>query len=158
MHPPPTGPPLVLRAERWLDVDAGEVRSPAVVAVEGVPAGQAITPTGGHLDPTMFQRFSPDILPLTVEEGNANGVSEVRKAVRYQIKYGARVIKISASGGHVARRPRRGPAVFGRGARGHRGRSASRRHDPSEDITTTQDVRSVMKGGRVYKMDGLNFR
>jgi imidazolonepropionase-like amidohydrolase len=38
-------------------------------------------------------------MPLSVEEGIANGVPEVRKAVRYQIKYGARVIKISASGG-----------------------------------------------------------
>jgi imidazolonepropionase-like amidohydrolase len=38
-------------------------------------------------------------LPLTVEEGVANGVSEVRKAVRYQIKYGAKVIKVCASGG-----------------------------------------------------------
>ncbi len=64
-----------------------------------MPAGHAITPTGGHLDPTMFQRLAPDIMPLTVEEGIANGVPEVRKAVRYQIKYGARLIKISASGG-----------------------------------------------------------
>ena len=63
------------------------------------PAGHAITPTGGHLDPTMFQRLGPGIMPLTVEEGIANGVPEVRKAVRYQIKYGARLIKISASGG-----------------------------------------------------------
>ena len=47
----------------------------------------------------MFQRFGPDIMPLSVEEGIANGVPEVRKAVRYQIKYGARLIKISASGG-----------------------------------------------------------
>jgi imidazolonepropionase-like amidohydrolase len=64
-----------------------------------VPAGHAITPTGGHLDPTMFERLGPDIMPLSVEEGIANGVPEVRKAVRYQIKYGARLIKISASGG-----------------------------------------------------------
>ncbi len=32
---------------------------------------------------------APDIMPLSVEEGIANGVPEVRKAVRYQIKYGA---------------------------------------------------------------------
>ena len=32
-------------------------------------------------------------------EGIANGVPEVRKAVRYQIKHGAQLIKISASGG-----------------------------------------------------------
>ena len=75
-------------------VDNGWVDGPRII-----PAGHAITPTGGHLDPTMFQRFAPDVLPLRVEEGIANGVPEVRKAVRYQIKYGARVIKISASGG-----------------------------------------------------------
>ena len=38
-------------------------------------------------------------MPLTVEEGIANGVAEVRKAVRYQIKHGAEVIKVCASGG-----------------------------------------------------------
>ena len=63
------------------------------------PAGHAISPTGGHLDPTMFQRLGPGIMPLSVEEGIANGVSEVRHAVRYQVKYGAKVIKVSASGG-----------------------------------------------------------
>jgi imidazolonepropionase-like amidohydrolase len=47
----------------------------------------------------MFDRFAPGILPLSVEEGIANGVPEVRKAVRYQIKHGAECIKISASGG-----------------------------------------------------------
>jgi imidazolonepropionase-like amidohydrolase len=75
-------------------IDNGWIDGPRIV-----PAGHAITPTGGHLDPTMFQRFAPDVLPLTVEEGIANGVPEVRRAVRYQIKYGARLIKISASGG-----------------------------------------------------------
>ncbi len=64
-----------------------------------VPAGHAICPTGGHLDPTMFQAFAPHIMPLTVEEGIANGISEVRKAVRYQIKHGAELIKVCASGG-----------------------------------------------------------
>jgi imidazolonepropionase-like amidohydrolase len=75
-------------------IDNGWVEGPRMVC-----AGHAITPTGGHLDPTMFQRLAPDIMPLTVEEGIANGVPEVRKATRYQLKYGAGVIKISASGG-----------------------------------------------------------
>ncbi|HEX3897968.1 MAG TPA: amidohydrolase family protein, partial [Mycobacteriales bacterium] len=75
-------------------VDAGWVDGPRIV-----PAGHAISPTGGHLDPTMFSRFGPGIMPLSVEEGIANGVSEVRAAVRYQLKYGARLIKVSASGG-----------------------------------------------------------
>jgi imidazolonepropionase-like amidohydrolase len=63
------------------------------------PAGHAISPTGGHLDPTMVRALAPAIMPLSVEEGIANGVPEVRKAVRYQIKHGAKLIKISASGG-----------------------------------------------------------
>jgi imidazolonepropionase-like amidohydrolase len=75
-------------------IDYGWIDGPRIV-----PAGHAITPTGGHLDPTMFQAFAPHVLPLTVEEGIANGVSEVRKAVRYQIKYGAELIKVCASGG-----------------------------------------------------------
>ncbi|MGW1625483.1 amidohydrolase family protein [Streptomyces sp. NPDC002172] len=75
-------------------IDLGWIEGPRVV-----PAGHAITPTGGHLDPTMFQALAPHIMPLTVEEGIANGVAEVRKAVRYQIKHGARVIKVCASNG-----------------------------------------------------------
>jgi imidazolonepropionase-like amidohydrolase len=64
-----------------------------------VPAGHAVTPYGGHLDPTVFQRLAPGIMPLSVAEGIANGVPEVRACVRYQIRHGARVIKVSASGG-----------------------------------------------------------
>ncbi|WP_069765127.1 amidohydrolase family protein [Streptomyces sp. LUP47B] len=75
-------------------IDLGWVEGPRIV-----PAGHAITPTGGHLDPTMFQALAPHVMPLTVEEGIANGVDEVRKAVRYQLKYGARVIKVCASNG-----------------------------------------------------------
>ncbi|MGO8870884.1 MAG: metal-dependent hydrolase family protein [Acidimicrobiales bacterium] len=85
---------LLLDVALMRAIDMGWTEGPRIV-----PAGHAISPTGGHLDPTMFQAFAPHVLPLTVEEGIANGVSEVRKAVRYQIKYGARVIKVSASGG-----------------------------------------------------------
>src|SRR4029077_4079640 len=52
-------------------IDFGWIEGPHVV-----PAGHAISPTGGHLDPTMFQALAPHVLPLTVEEGIANGVSE----------------------------------------------------------------------------------
>jgi imidazolonepropionase-like amidohydrolase len=85
---------LLLDVALMKAIDFGWIDGPRVV-----PAGHAITPTGGHLDPTMFQAFAPHIMPLTVEEGIANGVSEVRKAVRYQIKHGARLIKVCASGG-----------------------------------------------------------
>lgn len=75
-------------------IDQGWHDGPRIVA-----AGHAITPYGGHLDPTVFQRLAPGIMPLSVGEGIANGVSEVRACVRYQIRHGAKVIKISASGG-----------------------------------------------------------
>jgi imidazolonepropionase-like amidohydrolase len=75
-------------------IDAGWIDGPRVV-----PAGHAITPTGGHLDPTMFAAFAPHVLELTVEEGIANGIDEIRKAVRYQIKHGAELIKVCCSGG-----------------------------------------------------------
>ena len=75
-------------------IDAGWVEGPRIV-----PAGHAITPTGGHLDPTMFAAFAPGVMELSVEEGIANGVDEIRKAVRYQIKHGAQLIKTCASGG-----------------------------------------------------------
>jgi imidazolonepropionase-like amidohydrolase len=85
---------FVLDVDLARAVDQGWFPGPRIIA-----AGHAITPTGGHLDPTMFQRLAPGIMPQTVEQGIANGVPEVRKAVRYQLKYGVGVIKISASGG-----------------------------------------------------------
>ena len=73
--------------------------------VEGcriVPAGHAIVPTGGHLDPRAQSNLAPHIMPLSVEEGVADGIDQVRRAVRYQIRYGAKVIKCCASGGVVS--------------------------------------------------------
>jgi imidazolonepropionase-like amidohydrolase len=63
------------------------------------PAGHAVTPYGGHLDPTVFQRLAPGVMPLSLAEGIANGVAEVQACVRYQIRHGAKLIKVSASGG-----------------------------------------------------------
>ncbi len=63
------------------------------------PAGHALTPYGGHLDPTVFQRLAPGIMPLSVAEGIANGVPDVIACVRYRIRHGAKLIKVSASGG-----------------------------------------------------------
>jgi len=85
---------LLLDVDLARAIDLGWLPGPRII-----PAGHAISPTGGHLDPTMFQRLAPGIMPLSIEEGIANGVAEVRQAVRYQVKYGAKVIKVSASGG-----------------------------------------------------------
>ena len=78
-------------------IDAGWIEGCRVV-----PAGHAIVPTGGHLDPSAQSSLAPHMMPLSVEEGIADGIDEVRKAVRYQIKYGARVIKCCASGGVIS--------------------------------------------------------
>ncbi len=78
-------------------VDAGWVEGPRIV-----PAGHAICPTGGHLDPSAQSGLAPHMMPLSVEEGIADGIDEVRKAVRYQVKHGARLIKCCASGGVVS--------------------------------------------------------
>jgi len=75
-------------------IDAGWIDGPRVI-----PAGHAITSTGGHLDPTAISAMMPGVLPMTVEEGIADGVDQVRYAVRYQIKHGAQLIKVCASGG-----------------------------------------------------------
>ncbi|MBL9101770.1 MAG: amidohydrolase family protein [Myxococcales bacterium] len=62
-------------------------------------ANHAIGITGGHCDDTNGLR--PDIhgRPPDFEEGIADGPDAVRRAVRHQIKHGADVIKICATGG-----------------------------------------------------------
>ena len=75
-------------------IDSGWIEGPRIFA-----AGHALSPTGGHLDPAAQSGLAPGMMPLTVEEGIADGISEVRKAVRYQIRHGARWIKCVASGG-----------------------------------------------------------
>jgi imidazolonepropionase-like amidohydrolase len=78
-------------------IDAGWVDGPRIY-----PAGHAICPTGGHLDPSAQANVAPYMMPMSVEEGIANGVDEVRRAVRYQIRHGAKLIKCCASGGVIS--------------------------------------------------------
>ncbi|MEP7087394.1 MAG: amidohydrolase family protein [Gemmatimonadota bacterium] len=59
-------------------------------------AGYAIGITGGHCDENGFK---PGLFDGSYKTGIANGVDEVRAAVRYQIKQGADVIKTCATGG-----------------------------------------------------------
>jgi imidazolonepropionase-like amidohydrolase len=62
-------------------------------------ANHSIGITGGHCDDT--NGMHPDIAPArsSWQGGTADGVDEVRKAVRYQVKHGADVIKLCATGG-----------------------------------------------------------
>jgi imidazolonepropionase-like amidohydrolase len=59
-------------------------------------AGHALGITGGHCDET---GWAPGILEHGPEEGVADGPDEMLKAVRYQIKHGAKVIKTCATAG-----------------------------------------------------------
>ena len=59
-------------------------------------AGHSLGITGGHCDENGYR---PGLFDNGIEQGIANGPDEVRAAVRYQIKYGADVIKTCATGG-----------------------------------------------------------
>jgi len=67
-----------------------------IVGPRVIPAGHSLGITGGHCDVT---GFIPGVLEMGPEEGVADGVDEVVRAVRYQIKHGARVIKLCATAG-----------------------------------------------------------
>lgn len=72
-------------------IKAGKIAGPKIVA-----AGEAITPTGGHGDAHGFRQEVLDALPST---GVCDGAQDCRRAVRFQVKRGADVIKVTATGG-----------------------------------------------------------
>jgi imidazolonepropionase-like amidohydrolase len=61
-------------------------------------AVHALCARGGHCDNTGFayQRFGPE---TGIADGIASGPDQFRDAVRFQVKYGADVIKVCATGG-----------------------------------------------------------
>jgi len=61
-----------------------------------ITAGHSIGIRGGHCDENGYK---PGMFDPGIEEGIADGPDQVRAAVRYQIKYGADVIKTCATGG-----------------------------------------------------------
>ena len=61
------------------------------------PAGHMITIEGGHGDLSMG--YSEGLIDVGPEHGVVNSVDDVIKAVRYQIKHGAKVIKVHATAG-----------------------------------------------------------
>jgi len=69
----------------------GVVPGPRIVA-----AANSIGITGGHCDTNGYR---PGILEGDPENGIADGAAEILKAVRYQVKHGADVIKTCATGG-----------------------------------------------------------
>lgn len=59
-------------------------------------AGHSLGMRGGHCDENGFR---PGMFDPGIEEGVADGPDQIRASVRYQIKYGADVIKTCATGG-----------------------------------------------------------
>ena len=59
-------------------------------------AGHSLGITGGHCDTNGYR---PGLFNGSIENGIADGGEQVRAAVRYQVKYGADVIKTCATGG-----------------------------------------------------------
>jgi imidazolonepropionase-like amidohydrolase len=72
-------------------IERGWVKGPRMY-----PSAHALSITGGHCDITSM---IPGVMELTYREGVADGVDEVTKAVRYQAKHGAKLIKICATAG-----------------------------------------------------------
>ena len=72
-------------------VKAGKIAGPKIIA-----AGEAITPTGGHGD---VHGFRQEILDVMKSSGVCDGADGCRAAVRRQVKRGADVIKVTATGG-----------------------------------------------------------
>jgi len=72
-------------------IERGDFPGPRIV-----PAGHAIGATAGHCD---WTGYAPGILEGGPEQGVADGPDEIVKAVRYQVKHGARVIKVCATAG-----------------------------------------------------------
>jgi len=82
-------------ADRYNDVglkqaiEEGFIKGPRIV-----PAGYSIGSTGGHCDSTYFPPSMESVSPAVID-----GPEEGRKMVRQMHKYGAKVIKICATGG-----------------------------------------------------------
>jgi imidazolonepropionase-like amidohydrolase len=72
-------------------IDEGWTPGPRMMS-----AGHALGMRGGHCDDNGFR---PGLFDPGIEEGIADGPDQIRAAVRYQIKYGADVIKTCATGG-----------------------------------------------------------
>jgi len=85
-------------ADEWADVALRDaIRNGIVPGPRMYVSAHGIGITGGHCDTNGYR---PDAWPEPgIARGIVNGVDEAIKAVRYQIKYGADVIKICATGG-----------------------------------------------------------
>ncbi|MCB1552856.1 MAG: amidohydrolase family protein [Xanthomonadales bacterium] len=74
--------------------EQGWIRAPRIIA-----AGHMISILGGHGDLAMAEGLAEGRLELGPEYGVVSGVDDAIKATRFQIKHGAKLIKIHATAG-----------------------------------------------------------
>lgn len=82
----------------FIDIDVAKAGEKGwIPAPHIISAGNAIGMTGGAMDPDLVGGYAPNFISADYKNGVADSVDEAIKAVRYQIKYGAKVIKIAAT-------------------------------------------------------------
>ncbi len=102
------GGPAFLAVDLRKNVDSGYLIGPRIVA-----SGPGLSITGGHGDLNNYApQTSVKSFPQQRDFRIADGVDEVRKTVREQIKYSVDVIKVSASGGVLSKGDQPGAAQY----------------------------------------------
>jgi imidazolonepropionase-like amidohydrolase len=104
-------------------------------------AGYAISPTGGHGDRT--HGYREDLFDVPgAELGIADGPYEARKAVRAQVKRGADVIKLTATGGVLSNT--------------NAGTEVQFKHDELEEIVSTAHMLGRKVAAHAHGTKGVN--
>ena len=146
-----------VNARRTLDAGVTAVRDlgggPAVFALRDaiasgrIPgprmlvAGYAISPTGGHADRT--HGYREDLFDAPgAEQGIADGPYEARKAVRAQVKRGADLIKLTATGGVLSNTSAGTEVQF--------------KHDELEEIVSTAHMLGRKVAAHAHGAKGVN--
>jgi len=112
----------------------GWISGPRIVA-----AGSTISGTGGHGD---IDGYKPEILELETPKTICDGPYDCRRAVRTAVKYGADVIKITATGG-----------VLSDAATGL---AQQMKMDELKEIMTTADSLGRKVAAHAHGADGIN--
>ena len=90
----------VLGTDGFIDVALGDaVEEGTILGPHILPAGHPMSIPGGHSDGFTYPANIPLDAYYTPLQGFINSPADAEKAVHLQIKYGAKVIKIMASGG-----------------------------------------------------------
>lgn len=159
--------PIVLRARRWADVETGQIRSPAVIVVDGNRIA-AMDPTelpAGAIEHDLGK--AAEVFPRAramLPEAIAAGVRIACGTDAPAVPHGANakeLLALVARGMSPAQALRAATITsaelveldheLGRLRPGYLADVIAVPGNPFEDIAVTQDVRFVMKDGRIHK-------